>query len=230
MSDMPLDTVPFQPQRLVDVVKGIQTVPGSDSGLLMGTVSSIDYAGATAMVFMGGSATETGPIAFMRHVCLVVGGNAWIARIVHDGAPTYIIVGSTSDPFTDWTPGITAASVAPSLGTGTSQAGRFKFENGSFKGTGSIVVGATPTSGTGTYYLTGLPGAPLGWGTRKVVGTGFWYDASLNQLFTFELHYNNGVGTTFTIAQQNGTWFDFSPSTGLAQSDQFDFEFDYEAA
>jgi hypothetical protein len=81
----------MQPQRLVDTVLSKMPDPAASSGLLMGTIVSIDYTAYTAMVAIGGNAESSGPFVFLQSCPMTVGRSCWLAPL---GNNAYLIVGA----------------------------------------------------------------------------------------------------------------------------------------
>jgi hypothetical protein len=108
------------------------------------------------------------------------------------------------DPWTAYTPVLTATTTNPTLGTGSSQLGRYVAAGKWITYQYRITFGTSGTAaGSGTYLIS-LPVAPATPVSNAYVGTGFCFDSSANGMGPVWLQVN-GVASTL-VMQFPATW------------------------
>lgn len=129
-----------------------------------------------------------------------------------------------------YTPTLTASSVNPTLGTGSSQVGAYTRLGRTIMGRARIQFGSAGMApGTGTYRI-GLPVAPVN-GGEMVVGTGRFYDISADDLWVCSAHIENTSAYAVMSFTSTGIYVvGAAAPVAMAASDLFMINFTYEAA
>ena len=140
---------------------------------------------------------------------------------------TAATMNSIGAAYESWTPALTASTTNPTLGTGSSQTGRYGRVNKSVYGQGQISFGTSGTAAGSGFYYVSIPVTAQAAG--QLVGTWQGYDSSANaSYFGFLisettsrclLYYNNPASVVTNAAPW--TW---------AASDFIRVQFAYEAA
>lgn len=108
------------------------------------------------------------------------------------------------DPWTTYTPTLTATTTNPTLGTGSVSTGRYMAAGKLIIAQYKIAFGTSGTAAGSGSYLIALPVAPSGFASNAVIGNGICVDSSANGLGPVILRVN-GVGSTLTM-QFPATW------------------------
>jgi hypothetical protein len=127
-----------------------------------------------------------------------------------------------------WTPSLTASITNPTLGTGSTAAGRYGRINKTVFGNCRLFFGSSGTSAGSGFYFVSLPITAQASGV--LAGSGYVYDSStglvrqvsiaLDTTSRISLYLDNA--TNYAVSSTNPfTW---------AASDQIQFIFEYEAA
>lgn len=129
----------------------------------------------------------------------------------------------------DWTPALTASTTNPTLGSGSSVAGRYCQIGKLVEGWGRVTFGSSGTNAGSGQYLINYPVTPAN-ASQIVFGTAIIYDAS-PATFHLGIVYTNSDTSSMRIAYQ-GTALIATHASPIAwtSNDAIYFEFKYEAA
>lgn len=127
-----------------------------------------------------------------------------------------------------WTPALTASTTNPTLGTGSTAAGRYGRVNKTVFGNCRIIFGTSGVNAGSGFYFLSLPVTAQGAG--PVVGAGYIFDNSASLMRHVVVALDST--TRMSLYLENAT--NYAVSSGnpwtWAASDQISFYFEYEAA
>ncbi len=136
--------------------------------------------------------------------------------------------------FTSYTPTLTASGSNPTLGTGSTAAGKYLQVRKTVIAQFQIIFGSSMATGSGTYYVS-LPVTASTTNPYRHIGEGYFYDSSASALLRPALTLpNNGtkVRATYPATWPTGTETSVAHAVPWtwAQSDQLNGFVVYEAA
>ena len=152
----------------------------------------------------------------------------WTAGTTSGQVLTAATLNTIGAAWETWTPALTASTTNPTLGTGSTAAGRYGRINKTVFGNCRIFFGTSGVSAGSGFYFVSLPVTAQGVGV--VAGSGYVYDASTGLV----RHVSIAIDSTSRVAlylenQTNYAVSSTNPWTWAA-SDQIQFSFEYEAA
>lgn len=155
------------------------------------------------------------------------------AALAHDGLLDSVF-GATPGVPTAFTPAFTSTGTAPTLGSGSSAAGKYATVAQVVSGVGRIVFGSSGVAaGTGSYRVS-LPVAAstthqtvsTGPGNGSVIGTGTFVDDSGSNVYTVALHMISAT-TASLLVVGTGTVFTATTPVAPAANDIITYQFSY---
>ena len=152
----------------------------------------------------------------------------WTAGTTSGQVLTAATLNTIGAAWETWTPALTASTTNPTLGTGSTAAGRYGRINKTVFGNCRIFFGTSGANAGSGFYFVSLPVTAQG--TGVVAGSGYVYDASTGLV----RHVSIAIDSTSRVAlylenQTNYAVSSTNPWTWAA-SDQIQFSFEYEAA
>lgn len=136
--------------------------------------------------------------------------------------------------FTSYTPTLTASTTSPTLGSGSTAAGKYLRVQKLVIAQFQIIFGSSMAAGSGTYYVS-LPVTASTTSPYRHIGEGYFYDSSTSALLRPALTLPNDgtkVRATYPATWPTGTETSVAHGTPWtwAQSDQLNGWLVYEAA
>lgn len=149
---------------------------------------------------------------------------------ISSGVPAWVAAGGPT--YTDWTPALTAASTNPTLGSGSTAAGRYAQTGDLVHAVGCITFGTSGTNAGSGNYRVSLPvnmRAPVN-NDGNVVGYAYLLDSSTSNVRFAILRYVSA--STVAVAYDSSTsWLSVAHNApwAWAASDRIEFALTYEA-
>jgi hypothetical protein len=152
----------------------------------------------------------------------------WTAGTTSGQVLTAATMNTIGAAWETWTPALTASTTNPTLGTGSTAAGRYGRVNKTVFGNCRIFFGTSGTNAGSGFYFVSLPVTAQGSGVMG--GYGYIYDASTGLV----RHTAIALDSTTRVALYLENATNYAVGAGnpwaWAASDQIQFYFEYEAA